>query len=180
MTGNIGDKGIDIRGCLPCPLNTHLIVQCKRTLGHKQNDNVFDEDSSNKTRAYSLPGLASKYIRELEGVWHRYFNEMLSSKQDSSSQRLIAMMVSRSSLSSPSMTYLRTSPVPMAFIRYCEADPADDQEVLAVNFNGGILEIILNNTLQSMIPEMLVVPKRIRVKDGINGWNTFPSICVLK
>ncbi|KIP09901.1 hypothetical protein PHLGIDRAFT_59943, partial [Phlebiopsis gigantea 11061_1 CR5-6] len=143
--GGKADGGIDLQGWWWLPAENsslydhpngyrrlRVLVQCKR--------------ESKK--------LGPKYIRELEGVLHRY-GATQSSNEDVTSPPVVGMLISASPFSKMAITHAHSSPIPLVLLHLAvpegtapvtSEDPADRD---STSSEGTFASIVFNPTLGS-------------------------------
>lgn len=162
--GSTGDGGVDLVGkwhLTPAVLHDiRVVVQCKRLTSKPCPPN---------------------FVRELEGVYHTFAQSTVAEGTKS-----VAMMVSKTTASKQAMERMRSSVVPIAFLRLVDShvdggglsedtssSPADVSEQIlcqmAIERNGGLVQVALNAALQSLLPDLSVVSRRHRIGGLI--WN---------
>lgn len=154
VCGSTGDGGVDLVGrwhLTPAALHTvRVVVQCKRLTSKPCPPN---------------------HVRELEGVYHT-FTQSAAGEGIAS----IAMMISKTPASKQTMERMRSSVVPIAFLRLVdlhvdEDDPSREDVAeqmlcqMAIERNGGLVQVALNTALQSLLPGLSVASKRHRIGD---------------
>lgn len=160
VRGCTGDGGVDLRG-------TWYLGKGK------------DATREMESRALNVIGqckrmnkpLTPNIIRELEGT----FQHCAAAQ---SGKEHVALMISRTGASKQTLERIRTSQVPITFIRLIDAieDDVDasislsnDEEAvhlqIALSQNNGLVHALMNQVMQSKYPEVSVVMKRFRM-DG--------------
>ena len=167
IRGSAGDGGVDLRGVWHLGSRNNI----KDTKGSKTL-NVIGQ-----CKRMSKP-LTPNFIRELEGTFQHCAAVQTEVEH-------VALMVSRTAASKQALERIRTSQVPITFLRLIDTqedliDSSDENTSLpssthaddlhcqtAITHNNGLIHALMNQAMQSKYPEMSVVMKRFRMIDKI-------------